>query len=109
MSDSPCGIDIQVEKETDVLKIAERFYKTDEREYVRHFGKRGFFQIWTRREAYGKMTGSGFWGEIPELVSKDLELIERFDDYYISEIEIGEGIYCAVCTCDPAPYPIILI
>lgn len=109
MSDSPCGIDIQVEKNTDVLKIAERFYKPDEVEYVRHFGKRGFFQMWTRREAYGKMIGTGFWGEIPKLVNEDLELIEKFNDYYISEIEIGDGITCAVCMKDLMPQSIVLL
>ena len=106
MSDAPCGIDIQVEKDTDVLKIAERFYRPNEVEYVRLFGSKGFFQIWTRREAYGKMTGQGFWGSIPELVNSDMTLLESIDNFFVSDIEVGDGISAAFCANHPGPFPI---
>ena len=109
ISERPCGIDIQVSKRAPHDKIAARFFKTNEAEYAKVFGEAGFFTLWTRREAYGKMTGEGFWGEAPELVDKDMNLVEKIGDYHLSDIEVGDGIYCAVCTCDSAPYPIILI
>lgn len=110
ISEKPCGIDLQIEKENARYnEIAKRFYKPIEFEYVKRFGEQAFFQIWTRHEAYGKMMGEGFWGDIPELVDEELILIEKIGEYNISEVEIDEGIYCALCTADSAPYPIILL
>ena len=109
ISEKPCGIDVQFAKETPYEKIAERYYKPKEIEYVRMIGESAFFQIWTRREAYGKMIGSGFWGDIPELVNDDLSLVDMVEEYRISDIEFGDGIYCSLCTVDDEPYPIILL
>ena len=113
ISEKPCGIDLQVAKSAPHDKIASRFFKPEEAEYAKAFGEEGFFRLWVRREAYGKMTGEGFWGDMPSLVCAgahgDLEFLDNIDGFFISDIEIGEGIYCAVCTADPAPYPIILL
>lgn len=113
ISEKPCGIDLQVAKDAPHGKIAERFFKPEESEYVKTFGEEGFFRLWVRREAYGKMTGEGLWGDMPSLVCAgahgDLEFLENIDGFNISDIEIGEGIYCAVCTADSEPYQIILL
>ena len=110
ISEKPCGIDLQISRDNiHYEKIAKRFYKPTEFEYVKTFGKDAFFRIWTRREAYGKMKGEGFWGDIPELVDENLVLYEKIGEYNISDVEIGAGIYCTICTADSAPYPIILL
>lgn len=127
ISGKPCGIDIETSRHCDYEKIADRFFKPKEAEYVKTFGETTFFKLWVRREAYGKMTGEGFWGEIPELVNEN-ELIDTFmiqnpsphaehmeykkehkKEYKVVEIEIGDGIECAVCTMDDEPYPIYLL
>ncbi|MBO4234974.1 MAG: 4'-phosphopantetheinyl transferase superfamily protein [Firmicutes bacterium] len=133
VSEKPCGIDLQIRKNASYKRISDRFYRPKEKEFVDMFGEEGFFRIWTRREAYGKAIGEGFWGDIPEIVCEGArELVDvsnKFEfaeedmrvessastpvlkdvigDYFISEVEVGDGIYCAICTKDPAPYPII--
>ena len=113
ISEKPCGIDLQIAKKAPFEKIAERFYRPMENDYVKALGEEGFFRIWVRREAYGKAIGEGFWGDIPELVSEsvgsDLVLVDRVGDFNFYDIEVGEGIYCVVCTEDEAPSAIELI
>ena len=64
----------------------------------------GFFDIWVRREAYGKFTGQGFFGECPELVSGGEPVSMLNDGIWMVPVdlrEIGEDIKCAVCTEGP--------
>ena len=63
-----CGLDIQVIKPCNYLKIAGRFFSAAENAYVRSQGLEGFFALWTRREAAGKYSGRGFFADLPELV-----------------------------------------
>ena len=98
VGDAPCGIDIQQEKDCSFEKIAERHFNKAEQEYVKSEGPGGFFRLWTMREAYGKYTGQGFYGEMPSFVGIDGQLVEEVGDAFIHEMEIGPGIYCACCT-----------
>lgn len=98
MDDSPCGIDLQVLKNSNINKIGERFFKPNEAKYVNTFGAEAFFTLWTMREAYGKRTGEGFWGSMPCFVDDDLNLIREFDDCYIEDIDMGESVKCSICT-----------
>ena len=65
-----CGLDVQYIKPCKFNNIAGRFFSQKEAEYVKQFGLEGFYDIWTRREAYCKYTGEGFFGDIPELVDE---------------------------------------
>ena len=110
ISENPCGLDLQVAKEgIPYEKLAKRFYKPIEYQYVKKFGEAAFFKVWTRREAYGKMIGEGFWGDIPALVNDDLTLVDKVGEYNLSEIEVGDGVYCSLCTSDDEPYEIVLL
>lgn len=55
----PVGVDVQAMRPCHREKIAERYYTADEQEFVSATGEAGFFQIWTRKEAYAKYTGEG--------------------------------------------------
>ena len=64
-SDTPCGLDIQYNREAKLEKIAAKFYHKDEQESVRQLGIDEFFRIWSRREALIKATGSSVFYDTP--------------------------------------------
>ncbi len=69
MSETPIGLDIQEhilrknETEEDAMrrhiKIAERFFHPDERQYISNDPLRRFYKIWTAKESYVKLIGTG--------------------------------------------------
>ena len=69
-----CGLDVQYVKPCNFAKIAGRFFSEREKEYVKGSGLDGFFDIWVRREAFGKYTGEGFFGHMPEFVTEENSL-----------------------------------
>ena len=93
VSPENCGVDIQEIKKVDCDKISQRFYRSEEYEYVAKKGLDGFFDIWTRREAFGKMTGEGFNCSPPCFIDGDGETLidetsylgEKY--YFISGLE----------------------
>ena len=95
---APCGLDIQQAAECNFERIARRHFSRDEQDYVRLWGIDGFFRIWTRREAYGKYTGRGFYGKMPPFVDSKGELQEYTGEAYLREIYIAEDIFCVYCT-----------
>ena len=61
VDDADIGLDVEQLPDASRLKIADRFYHPNERAYVMAAGdrRRAFCEIWTRKEAYLKMTGDG--------------------------------------------------
>jgi 4'-phosphopantetheinyl transferase len=58
------GVDVErVNRETEVEKLAERFFSESERRELRQLRgeevRAAFFRVWTRKEAYIKATGEG--------------------------------------------------
>lgn len=99
---SCCGLDVQHIRPCNFRKIAGRFFSEREQAYVEEAGVEGFFEIWVRREAYGKYTGQGFFGQCPQLVSEEGKPAEKIigggeKDIYFNEICMGEGIRCMAC------------
>ena len=100
---SCCGLDIQIIRPCNYEKIAGRFFSAAEREYVAARGRaareaggedavarglaEGFFTIWTRREAWGKYVGEGFFAPCPELTEAGL----------FREFDLGAEYRCAAC------------
>lgn len=102
MGPSCCGADVQHVRPCNFEKIAGRFFSAREKGYVEENGIEGFFDIWTRREAYGKYTGEGFFGRMPEFVSDSGELIgevfsEQKKTVTLKQMYVGEEIKCAAC------------
>lgn len=64
VSQSECGIDFQYVRGIDDSRVSDRFFTDGERKYIGGGGN--FFDIWTRREALGKLVGDGFFGEYPD-------------------------------------------
>ena len=99
-SDAPCGIDIQEMREGNIIAIAKRFYSEKQLAYVEELGRDGFYDIWTIREAFGKMTGIGFHCNPPEFLGDNKPLLEldyQGETYSIHQIDGFEGYKCAIC------------
>jgi len=91
IADKPVGIDVQERKSNKASKIAERYFSDLEREYVEENGENGFFTVWTRKEAYSKMTGEG----LAEII-RGTEVLDR-DDVIFTDFHLGDGIWCSYC------------
>lgn len=111
VGEKPCGIDIQVSENMDVKKydkIIARYFTPNEQAFCEKYGTDGFFRIWAHREAYGKYTGEGFYGKMPDFVGEDgfLNIEVTAPDsspiagekVYVKDEPIGEGIYMAYAT-----------
>lgn len=99
-----CGIDIQEVRRVNTEGIAERFFTLGEQKYVLKEKEAGFYDIWTRREAYGKMTGKGFFVEAPDFVNGKGELKNRVKFkgayYNLQEIQGPMKYKWSVCSRD---------
>ena len=74
LGNGPCGIDLQENRSCRQDAIAARFFSDAEADYVKQTGLPGFYRIWTRREAFAKFTGLGFFGmagELPDFGVRD--------------------------------------
>ena len=69
VSEQEIGVDIQRFQGENELKLAGRFFSSAERQALEACGdgedrRRMFFRMWTRKEAYGKLTGEGLGGVV---------------------------------------------
>ena len=91
-SDRPIGIDIEkIDRERDLSKIANRFYHGRElEEYKKNPTADLFYEIWTKKEAYSKISGEGVG-----------EVFNGFDAYslegYTFETEIIDDYVLSIC------------
>ncbi len=91
VADCPIGVDIQERRRANAEGISRRYFSEREQEYVKTFGEKGFFTIWTRKEAYSKITGLGL-----EELMKGTEVLDR-DDIAFVDFQLEDGIYCSCC------------
>ncbi len=92
-----CGLDVQYVKPCNFSKIAGRFFSEREKQYVERFGLTGFFDIWVRREAFGKYTGEGFFGDMPEFITEEGNLSEGFEKIRFETPNLDKDVKCAIC------------
>lgn len=107
-SDKPCGLDVErVDRHRDWAAIARRCYTPDEQHYVELWGEEGFYEIWVRKEAFGKCTGDGIFGKMPSMVDEQADLKDVLDIdgtiYQMQSIEISPEVKCAACIAAGAP------
>lgn len=97
VSERRIGADIQQLKDTDSRKLAQRFFTESEYKELEKCGESGrqrlFFEMWARKEAYGKLTGEGV---IPALKR------ERYEVCW-ADFPAPEGYALAVCTAEAVP------
>ncbi len=85
------GVDIQNIREYNFGKIAGRYYTAAEQQYTEENGSDGFFEIWTRKEAYAKYTGMGLGSYLAEI-----DTLESREPVFI-DLEISDSIKGACC------------
>ena len=91
-SDKPVGIDIEfMSSNRDYKKIANRFYKGKELEFFNSSPTtENFYEIWTKKEAYSKISGQG-----------TVEIFDGFDVFSCEghefQTEIIENFAISVC------------
>ena len=73
------GLDVEQIPSADRLKIAERFYHPAERAYVHDAADQplAFCEIWTRKEAFLKMTGEGISTDLTAFDTASSPLAEQ--------------------------------
>ncbi len=102
VSKTNIGIDIQKKVNLNYLKISERFFSSNERQYVMKHGEDAFFQIWTRKEALAKYTGDGFFRTKIDTVSSTNDLLQtiRYNghDCNIESVLIDSDYECSICS-----------
>lgn len=98
VSSREVGADIQKIQSADVMKLAKRFFSEPEClvlercESARE--QQGlFFGLWSRKEAYGKLTGEG----IAAALGKDMRSADAESDVEWLDVPPPEGYALAVC------------
>lgn len=94
-SEKKCGLDIQVRKNGDFIKVGEKVFSENDVEKIREFGEKAFFKLWTRKEAYVKALGESIFEEVPELFTGDNKI--HLNGYTVFDIELGSDIFSSVC------------
>ncbi len=87
----PVGVDIQYMRKCRREPIAGRYFTPDEQEYATAMGEAGFFQIWTRKEAYVKFTGEGINEKM-----KDVSTL-RSNEVEFVDFDIQKGVKGSCC------------
>lgn len=92
------GADIQKIQSADVLKLAKRFFSESECRILEgceshRERQRLFFGFWTRKEAYGKLTGEG----IAATLREDMRSTDEKRDMEWVDVSPPEGYALAVC------------
>ncbi len=72
-SNNECGLDFQRVVDCNFLKIADRYFLQDEIKYIhdniaQQKGLDAFFNVWVRKEAFGKAIGKGLFVDMPTMV-----------------------------------------
>ena len=91
ISDKAVGIDIQETRSASAEKIANRYFDNEEIKFIEDNGEKGFFIIWTRKEAYSKLTGKGL-----EEIMGGASVLNRTDVEF-NDFMLGDGMYCSYC------------
>lgn len=76
VSEQEIGVDIQKIQGDNMLRLAKRFFAGPECQALEACGdadlcRRMFFRMWTRKEAYGKLTGEGIPGTVGKCLWRD--------------------------------------
>lgn len=99
VSEHEVGVDIQKQKPVREQQISNRFFHEKEKEWLAGLSEKertaAFFRLWTRKEAYGKMTGKG----IVDAAGRDFSALDArwLKGTSWAEYSLPEGYRIACC------------
>ena len=105
LSDTEVGCDVQKTGEIS-RKIADRFFSASERAFLNGITDEKdrtdmFFRLWTLKESYIKMLGTGFktpMGSFSVSIADNIPVFDgNSDKYYFKEYSLSDGYKYAVC------------
>lgn len=100
IAEKEVGIDLQEVSDRDFEKLSSRFFTENEQQHVNLWGREGFYNIWTRKEAYCKLYGQSVLSVLKEIDTVDGDFYkEKVNNAYFYEIEISQDIKC-VTACE---------
>ena len=104
VSERRVGFDLEIKRDIDCFRLAERFFLEEEIEYVRKNGIDGFFDVWVIKEACVKYYKTGLMKDMKSFRTSDGDrLSERIkhngDECFVYAFEYCEGVKCGYC-CD---------
>jgi 4'-phosphopantetheinyl transferase len=101
VSDTPIGIDIEMWTDEDCAALADAAFHEDERAMLGHSPSvRSFFDLWTLKESYIKMLGTGLSTDTKSfkvIIEGDAARIDTDPDVRLHLSHILEGYSVAVC------------
>ncbi len=88
------GLDVEKLREKDTEKLRHRFFSIEENRYIEAQSDQNvaFTDIWTRKEAYLKMKGTGITDDLTAFDTTDHKLMKHLVTYPL------EGYYLTVCS-----------
>lgn len=94
---SPVGVDVeQIRPDTDIQKLAGRFFAPEEEAYVRAVpweSRDRFFEVWTGKESYLKYLGTGLKADLRSFSVQSPQTGVRF-----LRQKLSDGSWLTLCT-----------
>ena len=88
---SGIGFDIQLARSSNTDKIARRWFSPEEIQWIGDQPD-GFYRLWTRKEAYAKLTGEG----LSSILERTPVLGRR--DVVFRDLNLGDGLFGCICS-----------
>ena len=98
------GIDIEQHAARDHAALSRRFFHPNEIEYTRRGGTEAFYSVWTAKESYVKLTGTGLSRDLRALmVDWNQNRVEEADrpgwGSRFCEYPVPEDYFLSACSC----------
>lgn len=94
LCDKPLGIDVQELKPARFQALAQRFFHPEEAAYLARSAYQNFYEIWTKKESYVKLTGRGIDADFGRFSVLSLPV-------HFQQVDLEEGYCLTVCTSEP--------
>lgn len=102
MGRNEVGIDVQHIRHARTIEVAQRFFSSEESDYVTQNGEKAFFELWARKEAFVKYIGEGIsYGFQNFSLIRNGKLMDRLEKPVYCQfqmISIEEDVKCCVCS-----------